>query len=82
MNFDGFSLTKLQKTLGARRELTTNSTYTWHRPEIEPALTTAPTLHARRLRRGTGRGYSTTVQPLSLLYTILAEKVPLLYTFY
>ena len=40
---------------------------------------------------GGGRGYLTKfnterlrpeVQPLTLLYTILAEKVPLLYTFY
>jgi len=41
-----------RKTLGARREPTTNSTYIWHRAGIEPgphwweasALTTAPSL--------------------------------------
>jgi len=33
-----------EKSLGARREPTTNPTLVWHRARIEPDLTTGPTL--------------------------------------
>jgi len=60
---EGGKLENPEKTLGARREPTTNSTHIWHRAEIEPGshwweastLTTEPSLLFYRSRI---QGYS------------------------